>query len=771
MNSPAARASGIPLARHVRASVQARTELALRLLAFVVLATFATLHWMAIVVPTPSGRGLLVVLIAAGFGAALAASAQLPRSAGIPLRMALVVVALVLALVATGIRLKLLLPGGWGTLSDRLTGGLSVVGSVGEWPYSGPNTWLRLTTLSAAPLATTLAAAFAFWPLRPGTRRASTARFTALVLLLVLYGTAVAARPFGHQGVRGLGLLAAIAAWLWLPRLRGRDAAAAAVTLVATGVIALGLTAKLASDSPWVDYRHWQWTLHKSHSETFDWRQTYGPIHWSRTGKTLLLIKSKKPHYWRAQVLNRFDGVRWTTDQAPDIPPSARDIAAPQHPGWSVTATVTLRGLRSQLVIGPGTLEGRPNVDQETTPLADATYLVDDQLKPGDTYTVRGYVPDPTVHQMRRAPVPDQALVPYTSLTLPLRRDRGAALVVVPLRGVPGSGTPNAMRTIEASRYADVYRLARNVTRGARTEYDKVARIAQYLEGGFTYDEHPPAHRYPLEAFLFKDKVGYCQQFSGAAALMLRMLGIPTRVASGFAPGTYNKDTHEWVVRDLDAHAWIEVWFEGIGWVPFDPTPPVAPAGSQSVAFATAPALHGALHKLRRDLGTATGGPEVAVGAPHGAAGHDSGPAWGVIALLAALAMLALSALVGAVRHRRRRHRVPFTPCGDPEVDHLVLLLARLGLACEPGTTLLVLEERLGRLGGPEAAAYARTLRERRFGANGHAAPGRAEKRKLRRQLAAAVEAGPLTRLQLALPEARSRWPRARKLVLPQRSH
>ncbi len=64
---------------------------------------------------------------------------------------------------------------------------------------------------------------------------------------------------------------------------------------------------------------------------------------------------------------------------------------------------------------------------------------------------------------------------------------------------------------------------------------------------------------------------GYCQHFAGAMALMLRYLGIPARVAAGFASGTYSKD--HWTVTDHDAHAWVEVWFAGYGWLPFDPTP------------------------------------------------------------------------------------------------------------------------------------------------------------------------------------------------------
>jgi hypothetical protein len=71
--------------------------------------------------------------------------------------------------------------------------------------------------------------------------------------------------------------------------------------------------------------------------------------------------------------------------------------------------------------------------------------------------------------------------------------------------------------------------------------------------------------------FVTRTKAGYCQHYAGAMALMLRMLGIPSRVAVGFTSGTYDDET--WVVTDHEAHAWVEVWFAGHGWVPFDPTP------------------------------------------------------------------------------------------------------------------------------------------------------------------------------------------------------
>ena len=86
----------------------------------------------------------------------------------------------------------------------------------------------------------------------------------------------------------------------------------------------------------------------------------------------------------------------------------------------------------------------------------------------------------------------------------------------------------------------------------------------------------------PLDAFLFRDKAGYCQQFSGAMALLLRMGGVPARVAAGFTPGdARHRARREFVVRDFDAHSWVEAYFPGYGWVTFDPTPAIAPARAQ----------------------------------------------------------------------------------------------------------------------------------------------------------------------------------------------
>ena len=97
----------------------------------------------------------------------------------------------------------------------------------------------------------------------------------------------------------------------------------------------------------------------------------------------------------------------------------------------------------------------------------------------------------------------------------------------------------------------------------------------------YTYSETPPPASRTLDGFLFDSKQGYCQQFSGAMALLLRMAGIPARVSTGFSTGATDTKTGEYVVRDFDAHSWVEVYYPDYGWITFDPTPAASPARSQ----------------------------------------------------------------------------------------------------------------------------------------------------------------------------------------------
>ena len=125
--------------------------------------------------------------------------------------------------------------------------------------------------------------------------------------------------------------------------------------------------------------------------------------------------------------------------------------------------------------------------------------------------------------------------------------------------------------------------LTRRITAGARTDYAAITRIQAFLVANYAYDQDVPLSEDPIPAFLFEDRAGYCQQFSGAMALMLRMSGIPARVVSGFAPGVPQAGG-SYSVSDTDAHAWVEVLYPGIGWVTVDPTPGQTPAHTNYLA-------------------------------------------------------------------------------------------------------------------------------------------------------------------------------------------
>ncbi len=118
--------------------------------------------------------------------------------------------------------------------------------------------------------------------------------------------------------------------------------------------------------------------------------------------------------------------------------------------------------------------------------------------------------------------------------------------------------------------------LARDLTADLPTQYDKVVALRDYLLKTYPYDYFPPPQAPNTDAvdqFLFVDQTGVCEHYVSALVIMLRTLGIPARLAAGYGSGTYNAFTGYYEVRANDAHAWAEVYFEGSGWVPFDPTP------------------------------------------------------------------------------------------------------------------------------------------------------------------------------------------------------
>ena len=147
----------------------------------------------------------------------------------------------------------------------------------------------------------------------------------------------------------------------------------------------------------------------------------------------------------------------------------------------------------------------------------------------------------------------------------------------------PGEAPVEVEGELRRSAYGGVYRLAEQLRQGTTTAYGYVQRVLDHLaHGGYRYSEEPPPSAVPLASFLLGDKRGYCQQFSGAMALLLRMEGVPARVATGFSQGTNDRDTGEFVVHDTDAHSWVEAYIDPYGWVTFDPTPAGRPGAARS---------------------------------------------------------------------------------------------------------------------------------------------------------------------------------------------
>jgi hypothetical protein len=121
----------------------------------------------------------------------------------------------------------------------------------------------------------------------------------------------------------------------------------------------------------------------------------------------------------------------------------------------------------------------------------------------------------------------------------------------------------------------EIVALAKEIVAGATSPTEKVRHVITYLQNNSTYSLNPERdERFePLEDFLLHSREGYCEHFATAAALLLRGTGVPTRLVCGFVQGEWNSLGQYFMVRQRDAHTWIEAYLPGKGWVPFDPTP------------------------------------------------------------------------------------------------------------------------------------------------------------------------------------------------------
>jgi transglutaminase-like putative cysteine protease len=223
--------------------------------------------------------------------------------------------------------------------------------------------------------------------------------------------------------------------------------------------------------------------------------------------------------------------------------------------------------------------------------------------------------------------------------------------------------------------------LADRITARAHNEYDAVMAVQSWLQANTRYALTVPREPPGVDAvdhFLFDTRRGFCEHIASAMAVLLRAEGIPTRIVTGYGPGERNPFTGYDDVRYSDAHAWVEVFYPRLGWLPYDPTfgVPVVPGGWGS------PVGAGLVSWVTSQIGSAV---PVGVRTAVGTAAHRVtavlGAGRGPVVPVAA-AVLAAGAMVRWLRRRRVRAKPP------PPVDLFDVaydeLLAGLSIAGRP---------------------------------------------------------------------------------------
>ena len=732
-----------------------------RLAAFAPLVAFCSLMWARTLDPAASARML------AASGVAIAAAAALLRVRG-PWRYGVGVAAAAGALLVAGVPARMLLPGGWDELLAGLGAGFGDLPTTNV-PYRGRDGWTIVVLLLIGGLLAVLAAWLAFAPRRSGELRGPV---PAVVALGVLFTVPAVQVEGGHPWIEGIPLAILLCAFLRLERI-DRHGARAAVTLVVVAGLAAAVAApRLDVGKPLVDPEAIANAFAPARGLQFSWSHTYGPLMWPRTGREVLRIKAPVASYWKVENLSRFDGLRWEEPSGTATSPPEASTRASQR-DWQSDIHVRVRGFSTRLFVGAGTTLAISASPRLPIPNAPGTFRTGPRpLHPGQSYDAVVWNPRPSPRDLRagRGELPSWTWQ-YLRIDLPpalggptlepadggVLRAPSVAQVWFPAYSVH---TPPFIRSQKAeepprlvdgmlrrSAYGGVYRLAEALRSGTRSPYDYVERVMSHLARGYAYDETPPPSRVPLASFLLQDKRGYCQQFSGAMALLLRMGGVPARVATGFSPGTLDRTTGEYVVRDTDAHSWVEAYIAPFGWITLDPTPPVGLA-----RLGTNPSAAASGYALGVPPGVLAAGERVGDRNPGGgpAGGGGSPIGWILAGVGGAVVVLA----AGLVLWHRRRGAAP----PDAAVAELCAALEGTGRTSTGGLTLQTM---LRRYRGTPAEPYLRTLQAARF-AGADTAPTPAMRAALRRELALGL--GPAARLGAwrAIPPVVARRSRSR---------
>jgi transglutaminase-like putative cysteine protease len=269
-------------------------------------------------------------------------------------------------------------------------------------------------------------------------------------------------------------------------------------------------------------------------------------------------------YYWRSRVMDTYSNGRWipgadvrlTVEQAPLQITYEADSSGARSP---VQQQFTLALNASRLIYAapqPAQVDLPARTDLMYSPSRAGMNV--SVVRPirvltrGDTYTVISLMSDAAAGQLRAA----------------------------------GANYPEWIRQqylqIPPSITEQTRQLAQQIVAqaGAATPYDQSRAIETWLRFNIVYNEtipQPPIDRDPVEWVLFDIRQGYCNYYASAMIMLLRTLGIPSRMAAGFAQGTFDADQKAFTVLERDAHTWVEVYFPGYGWIEFEPTSAQAP--------------------------------------------------------------------------------------------------------------------------------------------------------------------------------------------------
>lgn len=443
----------------------------------------------------------------------------------------------------------------------------------------------------------------------------------AVVIFLIAVGWPATLLAGGNELGRGIVILGVALALLAGLTERPSRLALGAAAAVLAGALALSSSPAVAKTA-FLDWERWDLYTRPQDpvSVGYVWDAQYDGVQFPKKETTVLTIRApRKSQYWRATVLDRFDGTRWlegpwreTASESRRLaPPGARDRAQ-----W-VAQDVRVGALRDEHLIG-ATIPVSYDVDDPVVYDGQGVRRVVDGLDRDQQYRVWSFAPRPTPAELVSARPSYPA-----ALTKPGRELDLAAGVTIPPFGTAGQDTRmTRLLTGKLQPYAQVYERARSVAGETRSPYAVVVALEAWFRstGGFTYSEQPgqTPGLPPLVGFITDTKTGYCQHFAGGMAVMLRLLGIPARVAAGFVPGRYRQGV--WRVTDRNAHAWVEAWFEGYGWLPFDPTPG---RGRLSGTYSSTAVGFNAQAAARLFAGLVNGGEVFGAGNPTGIIGHD----------------------------------------------------------------------------------------------------------------------------------------------------